>query len=181
MSAARWIVPALMMFIVPGQGLAQQAPTGAHYAGRGTDTGFGGSLVSSTGSYSTSIPLDLPAERAGLPVPLQISYGTRGVGAAGLGWDIPFSFIRRDRTFAHRRPAGYAPPQPRERTFISLLGASGELVPQWVTPGLFVPVRSSSLCVKAAPCSWPMMAPAAPIRSRSLRSSVALVCGCSNR
>src|SRR5262245_23134734 len=120
----------LTTLIAPQLGFAQQAPTGAHYGGRATDTGFGGSLVNLTGSYSTSIPLDLPTERAGLPVPLQISYGVRGVGAAGLGWDIPFSYIRRDRTFAHRRPAygGFSLPQPRERTFLSLLGTGGELI-----------------------------------------------------
>jgi hypothetical protein len=47
----------------------------------------------------------LPAEGAGLPVPLRIVSVAHGVGAAGLGWDIPFSYIQRDRTFAHRRPA----------------------------------------------------------------------------
>jgi RHS repeat-associated protein len=140
----------LTTLIAPAVGFAQEAPTGAHYGGRATDTGFGGSLVNATGGFSTSIPLALPAERAGLPVPLQITYGMRGVGAAGLGWDIPFSYIRRDRTFAHRRPAyrntrtipivfqnlirivsSYAEdalPRPRERTFLSLLGAGGDLV-----------------------------------------------------
>jgi hypothetical protein len=132
-----------LMLIAPELGFAQEAPTGSHYGGRASDTGFGGSLANVTGAYSASIPLALPAERAGLPVPLQISYGTRGVGAAGLGWDIPFSYIRRDRTFAHRRPAYFvstdncppgdmrhncAPPQPRERIFLSLLGAGGDLV-----------------------------------------------------
>src|SRR5262249_24895506 len=127
----------LVTLIAPRFGLAQEAPTGSHYGGRASDTGFGGSLVNATGGYSTSIPLALPAERAGLPVPFQISYGTHGVGAAGLGWDIPFSYIRRDRTFAHRRPfyVGYNLPRPRERVFLSLLGAGGDLVRQgdtWV-------------------------------------------------
>jgi RHS repeat-associated protein len=82
---------------------AQLAPTGAHYAAQASDTGFSGS-VNSSGGYSASVPLDLPAARGGLPVPVSIVYGGRGVGAAGLGWDVPLSYIYRDRTIAHRRP-----------------------------------------------------------------------------
>jgi YD repeat-containing protein len=82
---------------------AQLAPTGAHYAAQASDTGFSGS-VNSSGGYATSVPLDLPAARGGLPVPVSIVYGGRGVGAAGLGWDVPLSYIYRDRTIAHRRP-----------------------------------------------------------------------------
>jgi hypothetical protein len=65
-----------------------------------------------------------------LPLPLQIAYGGRGVGAAGLGWDVPFSYLQHRRTFAHRRPAYGASvlPQPRQRTFIALLGQELELV-----------------------------------------------------
>ena len=166
----RPILLALMTLIAPQLGFAQQAPTGAHYGGRATDTGYGGSLVNSAGVYSTSIPLDLPAERAGLPVPLQISYGTRGVGAAGLGWDIPFSYIRREFTFAHHRPAiTQASDRARGRVpFFHSLGPAASWCPM-VMRGLSAPVRSSSLCVKVAACSWPMMAPAAPIRSRQPR------------
>jgi hypothetical protein len=110
--------------------VAQLAPTGGHYAGRPSDTGYGGTFVNATGNFATTIPLDLPPARGGLPIPLEIKYGARGVGAAGLGWDIPFSYIQRDRTFAHRRPAHLpnTPPQPRERVFLSLLGAGGELM-----------------------------------------------------
>lgn len=83
---------------------AQLAPVaGAHYAGRPSDTGFAGA-VNSQGSYGASVPLDLPAARDGLPIPLQITYGGRRVGAAGLGWDVPLSYIFRDTTTARRRP-----------------------------------------------------------------------------
>jgi RHS repeat-associated protein len=119
-----------MTLITPQLALAQLAPTGMHYGGRATDTGYGASPANAMGTYSTSIPLVLPGERGGLPIPLEITYGTRGIGAAGLGWDIPFSYILGDRTFAHRRPAYRqdALPQPRERFFLSLLGGGGELV-----------------------------------------------------
>src|SRR6185436_19705356 len=94
---------------------AQLAPTGAHYAAQASDTGFSGS-VNSSGGYGASVPLDLPAARGGLPVPVSIVYGERGVGAAGLGWDVPLSYIYRDRTIAHRRPmpTGNGGWQPRE-------------------------------------------------------------------
>jgi hypothetical protein len=102
---------------------AQLAPTGGHYAGRASDTGFAGA-VNSSGGYGASVPLDLPAARGGLPVPLHIVYGEHGVGAAGQGQDVPLSFIRRDTTFAHRRPLGspgFAPP-PHEQVSLVLEG-----------------------------------------------------------
>ena len=37
---ARSIVLALMMLMAPEPGVAQQAPTGAHYGGRSSDTGY---------------------------------------------------------------------------------------------------------------------------------------------
>ena len=82
---------------------AQLAPTGAHYAAQASDTGFAGS-VNSSGGYGASVALDLPAARGGLPIPVEIVYSDRGVGAAGLGWNVPLSYIYRDRTIAHRRP-----------------------------------------------------------------------------
>src|SRR5262245_30552087 len=108
---------------------AQLAPTGAHYANQAADTGFAGD-VNASGGYGAQVPLDLPAARGGLPVPVQITYGERGVGAAGLGWDVPLSYIRRDRTFAHRRPMGTSSsgPEARERVTVVLGGRSLELV-----------------------------------------------------
>jgi hypothetical protein len=35
-------------------------------------------------------------------------YSDRGIGAAGRGWDVPLSYIRRDTTIVHRRPTGTA-------------------------------------------------------------------------
>src|SRR6266436_2656924 len=131
----RWFLIALFpMFLIAlfpmvvAPAFGQLAPTGEHYAGRASDTGFTGGLVNQTGTYAATVPLDLPAARGGLPVPLQIVYGAHGAGAAGLGWDIPLSYIQRDRTFAHRRPLS-APgtlPVPRERTYLSLLGQTVE-------------------------------------------------------
>ena len=101
----------------PSVALAQLAPViGDHYAARESDTGFVGG-VSGGGGYGTSVPLDLPGARGGLKVPVQVVYGGRRFGAAGLGWDVPLSFIRRDVRVAHRRPANIpnASPQPREQ------------------------------------------------------------------
>ena len=82
--------------------MAQMAPVGGdHYAARGSDTGFAGA-VNSSGGYGASVALDLPPVRGGLPLPLSVVYGEHRFGAAGLGWDVPLSFIRRDVTIAHR-------------------------------------------------------------------------------
>jgi RHS repeat-associated protein len=124
-----WLLFGLIVVSGP-QAFAQLAPTGEHYAGRPSDTGYGGSRVDATGVFATAIPLELPPARGELPIPLQITYGARGVGAAGLGWDVPLSYIQHDSTLAHRRPASSAGalPQLRERTYLSLLGQSAELM-----------------------------------------------------
>jgi RHS repeat-associated protein len=109
---------------------AQLAPTGAHYAGRPSDTGNEG--PNEKGGYAASIPFDFPAARGGLPIPVQLSSGSRGFGAAGVGWDVPLSYVYVDDSFAHRRPT-MAPGQlitPREKISVSLLGRSVEMLPQ---------------------------------------------------
>jgi RHS repeat-associated protein len=118
----------LAVFAPPA--FAQLAPSGEHYAGRPSDTGYGGTFVNATGSFAASIPLDLPAARGALPIPLQIVYGGEGVGAAGLGWDLPLSYIQQGGTLAHRRPPTNPGELPglRNRTYISLLGQRAELL-----------------------------------------------------
>ena len=151
MSPRRWVslgVFAIAAWSASPLALAQLAPTGAHYAGRPTDTGFAGT-VNSSGGYSASVPLDLPPARGGMPIPVQLSYQERGVGAAGLGWDVPLSYIRRDTTIARRRPIGaderdpaqvpgrqnQGAPSSRNQVFLSLEGQRMDLVPRgtvWV-------------------------------------------------
>lgn len=83
---------------------AQLAPVmGTHYAGRTSDTGFAGA-VNSQGGYGATVPLELSPANGGLPVPLSVVYGGRQFGAAGLGWDVPLSYIYHSKTIAHRRP-----------------------------------------------------------------------------
>ena len=112
------------------QASAQLAPIGEHYAGRPSDTGYGGSVVNATGAIAASVPLEFPPARGGSSIPLQVVHRGSGVGAAGLGWDLPLSYIQRSTTFAYRRPA-MSPgvlPEPRERAYLSLFGQSIELV-----------------------------------------------------
>ena len=112
------------------------APTGGHHAGRPSDTGFSG-LVNATGGFSESVALDLPADRSGLPIPVQVVYGGTSVGAAGLGWDIPISYVRRETRLSHRLPSvfpdgtiivdgngadGSSSPVGREQVTLNLLG-----------------------------------------------------------
>lgn len=134
-----------LTWLVAPSAVAQMAPTGNHYAGRPSDTGYGGSVAASGGAYVVSVPLDFPAARDGLPIPVSIVHGRQGLGAAGLNWDIPISFVRRDRTLAHRRPAFAvdAFPVTREQVSLSLFGRTIDLVrrgSEWVArdgaPGL---------------------------------------------
>lgn len=120
---------ALGLSLAPTPASAQLAPTGAHYAARASDTGFQGGVTSS-GGYQAAVPLDLPGARGGVPVPVQVVYAERGFGAAGLGWDVPLSYLRVDTTLAHRRPKGNpgAAPQPREQVFVVLEGRRVDLV-----------------------------------------------------
>jgi hypothetical protein len=124
-----WLLFTFIVAFSP-QVLAQLAPTGEHYAGRASDTGYGGTVVNATGTFASAIPLELPPARGDLPILLQITYGARSVGAAGLGWDLPLSYIQHDRTFAYRRPESSPGvlPSPRERAYLSLGGQSVELV-----------------------------------------------------
>src|ERR1044071_1406751 len=86
-----------------GVAWGQAAPSGSHGASKITDTGFA-SQVNSTGGFSATVPLDLPPAKRDLPVPLSVVYGGRAVGAAGMGWDIPLTYIVRDTSYAHRLP-----------------------------------------------------------------------------
>src|SRR6185369_6868747 len=72
-----------------------------------------------------------------LPVPIGVTYGGDRLGAAGVGFDVPLSFVRRDLNLMHRRPAEQ-PGQavtPREQVVLSLGGQMLDLVPtstSWV-------------------------------------------------
>jgi len=114
--------------LLPLLAVAQLAPVvGTHYAARASDTGFAGA-VNSQGAYGASVPLDLPAAHGGLPVPVQVVYGGRQVGAAGMGWDVPLSFLFRNTTIAHRRPKPQAALVAPEQLSLTLFGEHLDLV-----------------------------------------------------
>jgi hypothetical protein len=132
MVSRRWLslgCVALGLSLAASRASAQLAPTGGHYGGRPSDTGFHGG-VSSSGGYQAAVPLELPGARGGLPVPVQVVYIERAVGAAGLGWDVPLSFVRVDTTLARRRPKGNpgAAPQAPEQVAVHLEGRRIDLV-----------------------------------------------------
>ncbi len=122
-----WFALALTL-LWPKIGAAQLAPTGPHYAGRASDTGH--DSVGASGGYATSIPLDLPPARGGIPLPLQVVSGGHGFGAAGVGWDVPLSFVRVDVSYGHRRPANSpnAPIAPRKLVTVALPGQQAEMI-----------------------------------------------------
>src|SRR5262249_21759582 len=89
-----------------------------------------------------------------LPVPLQITYGARGFGAAGLNWDIPLSYVQVEAFFAHRRPSPLSDtaPVPRQRIIVSLLGQKLDMVPKgtdWVAR-----VGAMQLTLRAVGSVW---------------------------
>src|SRR5262245_24694406 len=100
-AAAALAMVALTWFAAPAR--AQVAPVGSHQAGRPSDTGFSG-LVNSTGGYDHAVPLSLPPDHRGMPVPVSVVYGGRVAGAAGMGWDVPLSYVRRDVSLGRRLP-----------------------------------------------------------------------------
>jgi hypothetical protein len=64
------------------------------------------SAVSPAGGHATSVPLDLPSPRAPIPVPVAVVHDDSGrAGAAGLGWDVPLSYVRRSTDSWHRKPS----------------------------------------------------------------------------
>ena len=130
-SIIKWLLFAIVSSLAE-QASAQLAPSGEHYAGRASDTGYGGTVVDATGNFPVAVPLVLPPARGGLPIPLQISYGARGVGAAGTGWDLPLSYLRRSNTLAHGRPPSGPNeiPKLQQRTTLSLLGQNAQLLPE---------------------------------------------------
>ena len=116
--------------LLPETASAQLAPlVGAHYAENSSHPSGGAS-----GYYGTSVPLDLPAVRGNLPIPLQVVYGGRNIGAAGMGWDVPMSYVFRSASIAHQRPkpaaftAAGATLTPPLRFIVSLGGDRTELV-----------------------------------------------------
>jgi hypothetical protein len=172
-----WLLFTLIASGAP-QAFAQLAPTGEHYAGRASDTGYGGTVANATGTFATAIPLELPPARGGLSIPLQITYGARGVGAAGLGWDIPLSYIQHDRTFAHRRPESTPGPCPT-RESAHICRCSGKAWNSYATGALGSRDRgrSNSWRVRAPARGLPMMDRDAPTRSDVPQLSDTLVCG----
>jgi RHS repeat-associated protein len=71
--------------------------------GQGSVGGSG--ALGPTGAYTTSVPLSLPPPRGDFPVPLSVIYtGGNRVGAAGVGWSIPISYVRQSTTLSRRKP-----------------------------------------------------------------------------
>jgi len=121
---------ALALLVVSSRAEAQVAPTGGHYAAQPSDSGFSRVGPDAVGKYTASIPLQLPPIRGDIPIPFQIVSGGRGFGAAGVGWDIPLSYVLVDASIRHRRPADLpnATPQARIQYVVSLFGQQIDMV-----------------------------------------------------
>lgn len=104
-----------------------QAPVHGVHTTMGPGAGLTAS-VSASGDYATAVPLDLPSPRGAVPVPISVVHtGGRRAGVAGLGWDVPLSYVRVSRGAWQRKPA--ADGTPDERVVLVLDGASALMVP----------------------------------------------------
>ncbi|MBI4510125.1 MAG: RHS repeat-associated core domain-containing protein [Deltaproteobacteria bacterium] len=120
-----------ILLLAPAASIAEEVPERGPHEGSGVPQAEGSSgtaSVSPTGKYSTSIPLGLPSPRGGLPLPLSVVYtGSGAAGAAGVGWDIPLSFVRRSTTLSGRKPStAWNSDEPRadERVELHLAGST---------------------------------------------------------
>ncbi len=130
---------ALIAGLAPTIGRAQFAP-GSQHTTVGPGAGLEGA-VSPTGGYSASVPLDLPSPRGGLPVPVAVQYtGVARAGAAGVGWDVPLSFVAWQRD-EHSKPKADENDGSRpRRLWLSLGGSATRMVATDATETRFVPL-----------------------------------------
>jgi hypothetical protein len=125
---------------------AQVSPVGTHDTTNGPGTGVV-SPVSPTGAYHTAVPLDLPAPRGAVPVPLSVIYnGNSQAGAPGLGWEIPIFHIRASQHSWHRKPAAGSNSAGEDlfpRRMLLVMGGGPQLLVQSTEPGVYHPFVSS--------------------------------------
>ncbi len=118
------LTAAVLCIALPFAASAQEdVPNASHVAGLGRDTGGGSGYVS-------TVPIDLPASRGGVPVPVTLTLGGVRMGALGRGGQVQLSYLTDLTTFAHQLPTANSigPANPRRRVTLQLLGESIELV-----------------------------------------------------
>jgi RHS repeat-associated protein len=114
-AAAIALVAALMSTPVRAQQVSGAGIASTHAA----DTGGGAGMT---------VPLPVRAERTGLPVPVSVVFAGGGrVGAAGVGWTVPLSYVRFDATVAGRLPRPDLTVVPRVNVTIN--GSALDLIP----------------------------------------------------
>jgi RHS repeat-associated protein len=120
----------LSVLLLGSTARSQVGPVGADHTSVGPGAGHV-SPVSPTGGFAAAVELELPPARGGIPVPLSIQYtGTSQAGAAGIGWDIPLSYVRRSASTWHRKPAAASSAVVvPERIILSLGGGRQVMVP----------------------------------------------------
>ena len=128
---------AVLLLLLPRAGHTQVSPTGGHHSASALTRGIESGL-NAVGAFSLAVPLNLPESRSGLPLPLSIEYfGGSRVGAAGVGWSIPLSYVRRSTSVSGRLPSDHSLTSP-ERLSVVVTGASYTLTAT-VAPGIYRP------------------------------------------
>ena len=93
-----FLVMMALCVTTPGIALAQFAPVGSHQGGGSATSG-------SVGGMAQEVPLSLPPEHDGLPVPVAVRFvGGATVSSAGAGWTVPLSYVSVSNGLTHRRP-----------------------------------------------------------------------------
>lgn len=126
---ARFTIAVVAAFcMMTSSARAQVAPSASFHPGAGTGAA-GEPGLSPTGGYSAAVPIDLPAPRGAMPIPLSVVYtGLARAGAAGAGWDVPVSYVAWQAP-ERNRPAGEAETgEPPRRLMLALDGKPQRMV-----------------------------------------------------
>ena len=97
------LVPAMALLALPA--LAQQSPLGGAEGG--------GPVPESGVPAAGQVPLGFPREREGLNLQVSVvSTGGARMGAAGMDWDVPLSYVSWNQTHSRSRPLNEAADGP---------------------------------------------------------------------
>lgn len=115
----------LLITTIPRSASDPVAPVQSGQGPASQGTTVSGSVSTFSGSFSTSVPIEVLPGRNGLQPSVSLSYASSNAdGIAGVGWGFPVSSITR--TGSHRGAPTYG---PADEFYMSLNGASVQLMP----------------------------------------------------
>lgn len=123
--ATLFSLPLLLITLLPKTASDPVLPAQSGQGPASQGTLVSGSVNPFSGTYSTSVPIEVLPGRNGLQPALALSYGSTNVdGLAGVGWNIPASSITR--TGPYKAAPTYA---SSDEFYMTLNGAAVQLMP----------------------------------------------------